>query len=114
MNFLALCKDTALDSGVIAGIPSFTTVAAPTGRIAQLVGWVRNAWIDIQNERNDWIWMRRRFAYTLSTNQTKYTAANLGLTRVGAYLRDDERHRTFTVWSTAPDPGRGRDEGESE
>ncbi len=106
MNFLQLCKEAAGDSGTVAGLPNLTTVAGATGRAAQLVAWVRDAWIDIQNERNDWLWMRRRFTgKALTIGQMEYSAANLDLTRVSEWLPDRPRYYTFTIYD--PDQGQG-------
>lgn len=88
MNFLQLCQAVALDSGTVAGVPSFTTVTGATGRVKQVVGWTRDAYIDIQNERNDWRWMRRSFAAQLVIDQIEYTAAELGVTDLGSWLPD--------------------------
>lgn len=109
MNFLELCKETARISGVIAGLPSFTTVEGSlNGRIDQLVGFVNSAWVDLQNERPDWLWMRKTFDEALIANQISYTAANLSLTRVGKWLPDRPGHCTFTLY----DPATGKaDEG---
>lgn len=88
MNFLQLCQEAARDSGTVAGVPSFTTVVGVTGRVEKFVGWVRDAWIDIQNERNDWQWMRRSFSQALTINTTTYTAAELGIADFGSWLHD--------------------------
>ncbi len=88
MNFLQLCQAVALDSGTVAGVPSFTTVNAASGRVAQVVGWVRDAWIDIQNERNDWRFRRKVFTAPLTIGQIAYTPAQLGIGDFGAWLPD--------------------------
>lgn len=79
MNFLQLCQAVAEDSGTVAGVPNFTTVVGATGRVAQVVGWTRNAYIDVQNERNDWRWMRQSFTAPLTIDQIEYDGADLGL-----------------------------------
>jgi hypothetical protein len=79
MNFLQLCQAVARDSGTVAGVPNITTVADQTGRIAQVVGWTRDAYIDLQNERDDWLWMRVPFSHALTIDQIEYDGADLGL-----------------------------------
>lgn len=104
MDFLSLCKATASDAGTVAGFQSVTTVVGLTGRAAQLVGFVRDAWIDIQNERNDWLWMRRHFGpVALTPGDKVYTASDLGVTRLGEWLGDRPGFRTFTIY----DPEQG-------
>lgn len=105
MDFLALCKAVASDSGLVSGFASISTVANVTGRAAQLVGWVRDAWIDIQNERNDWIWMRRRFGpVPLAAGTSEYAAADLGISRLGEWLGDRPTYRTFTIYNPLQGP----------
>ncbi len=88
MNFIELCRAAASDSGTIAGLPSLTSVVGATGRGAQLVGWVRDAWIDIQNERSDWIFMRSDSLYTsLTPGKAWYTPVELGIPNVARMLR---------------------------
>lgn len=100
MNFLQLCRAVATDSGTVAGVPNFTTVVGATGRVGQVVGWVRDAYIDIQNERSDWVWMRRDFTAPLTIDQIAYTPAQLGLDDVGSWLHDipSEGWRNLTIY----------------
>jgi hypothetical protein len=79
VNFLELCKKTAQESGTIAGLPSFNTVAAPSGRIAKLIGWVSDAWVNIQNERTDWLFRIDQFSHALSVGVGEYTGASFNL-----------------------------------
>lgn len=104
MNFLALCKAVASDSGTVAGVPSFTTVAGATGRVEQVIGWTSRAWVDIQNERNDWLWMRRTFDKALLADTAAYTAAGLTIDRVSRWLPDRLNYHTFSLY----DPTIGR------
>lgn len=103
MDFLALCKATAVECGTVAGVPSLTTVVGASGRVAKLVNAVSNAWMDIQNERTDWLWMRRRFTGALIIDQLEYTAAqiNAALTRVGRWEKGTIGRRTFSIYDPA-------------
>lgn len=106
MDFLTLCKAVASDAGIVSGFSSMATVVGVTGRPAQLVGWVRDAWIDIQNERNDWLWMRRRFGpFPLTPHKNIYTPAELGITRLGEWLGDRRAFRTFSIYDPEQGPG---------
>ena len=109
MNFLQLCQRVADISGTVAGVPSFTTVAGAAGRIKQVVGWTRDAYTDIQNERPDWLWMRGSFTATLTIGVSAYSPASLGLTRVAHFLPDlpAEGWRNLSIYET----GLQKDEG---
>lgn len=102
MNFLQLCQALARDSGTVAGVPNITSVAGASGRVLQVVGWVRDAWIDIQNERPDWRWMVKTFAKPLVINQMAYTASGLGIGDFGAWLPDvpADGVRRMTIYET--------------
>lgn len=109
MNFLQLCQEVARDSGTVAGIPSFTTLASASGRIAQVAGWVRDAYIDIQNERNDWLWLQDIFDKPLIAHTAAYTKSALTLTRLGRFIQDTNFSRSMSLY----DPAVGRsDEAE--
>jgi hypothetical protein len=105
VNFLQLCTAAASDSGTIAGLPSFTTVAGATGRVAKLVGWVRDAYIDIQNERTDWLWMRKDFSHALTIGQREYTPAQLGISDFGKFLTDTPEQRVMSIYDPAQGQG---------
>lgn len=107
MNFQQLCKRTAQESGTIAGLPSFSTVAGATGRLEKLVGWVSQAWVDIQNERTDWIFRIGEFSGNLSIDQAAYSPSNFAAD-VLRFLPDTAQRRSITLY----DPAIGRsDEG---
>jgi hypothetical protein len=108
MTFLELCQKVALESGTIAGIPSFTTLAGATGRLAKLAGWVSDANRDIENERSDWLWMRETFTKALVIGQTEYTPVSWNL-EVRKWLPENPRRRPVSIY----DPAIGAsDEGE--
>lgn len=103
MDFLALCKATAAQCGTVAGVPSLSTVTGASGRVGKLVSAVSDAWIDIQNERTDWIWMRRRLLGTLIIGTLEYLPTDLSgsLTRVGRWETDTPGRRTFSIYDNA-------------
>lgn len=55
MNFLQLCQRTILECAVSG---SMTTVVSQTGEFQRIVTWVAQGWQDLQNERQNWDWMR--------------------------------------------------------
>lgn len=106
-TFLELVRDLARDSGTLAGGVSLASVVEATGRAEKMVSWVRKAWVNIQNERADWPWMKREFQAPLTIGKSRYTAADLGIvTRFGQWIGDQPRaggrwFRTFTVYDPA-------------
>lgn len=109
-TFLKLTQDLARESGTLAGGVTLVTVAGVTGRADKLASWIRKAWVNMQNERADWPWMRAEFTSALTIGQKRYTAAQLGITeRFGLWVGDAPDFRTFTLY----DPALGvADEGE--
>jgi hypothetical protein len=105
-TFLDLVKDLARQSGTLSGgAPSVTTLLNATGRIDKLADWVRKAWIKIQNDREDWPWMRTEFAAPLIIGQPTYLPVDLGIiTRFGRWAKDRPGFSTFTLY----DPTIGR------
>lgn len=53
MNFLELCQRARRECGGEGP----TTVVGQVGELARLVGWVQDAWDEIQVARRDWRWM---------------------------------------------------------
>lgn len=97
MNYLELCQAAAREGGTIAGIPSFSTVSGTTGRLADLVAAVANAYRDLQNERMDWLFRRKEYTKALIINQTTYTAASFNL-EVSRWFPDNPYERTITLY----------------
>lgn len=61
MNYLQLCQRACVECGVASGTAiklALPTVATATGSIGRVVGWVADAWTDIQMDHDDWDWMR--------------------------------------------------------
>jgi hypothetical protein len=60
MTFLELVQMTAQQSGTIQGVKP-TTVTGQADRLKQIVDYVREAYIDIQNAHRGWRWMQSTF-----------------------------------------------------
>ncbi len=81
MNYLQIVQRAARDSGVISGLNQPPTTVGQTGLLGKLVGWVSDGWVDIQNERNAWRFMRKEFSSAQTIPGTaRYTAASWNLT----------------------------------
>jgi len=100
MNFLDLCRKAARDSGTLAGggLSVFTTVEAASGRGGKIVGWVSDAWVNIQNEHDDWMWMQREFGHALTIGEMRYSAASLGVDRLGKWITSGDCEWPFTIY----------------
>lgn len=109
MNFLQLCQRLARETGTVAGVPSMTTLAGATGRIAQVKDWIAQAYIDIQNERTDWRWMRLPFLKQLTIGQIEYAPADWNLP-VARWIGDTPGQRAITIY----EDGKQEQEGEIE
>ncbi|WP_420411606.1 hypothetical protein [Roseibium sp.] len=91
MNYLQLCRRTAHESGT-SSFPG--TVSGLNGRPLDIANWVQQAWIDIQNDRAEWLWLEDRFEGTLLAGISTYEASDFGLTR-------------FREWKPGKDPETG-------
>lgn len=97
-TFLELCQKVARESGTVSGtLPS--TVVSQSGRLAKVVYWTNDAWRQIQNRRNAWLWMRAEFTGTLTSGAPRYTAAgSFSLTRWAAWILEKD---TVTIYKTS-------------
>lgn len=119
MNFLQLCQRVASDSGTVSGDAKPAAVAGQTGRLGKIVRWTNDAWRDIQNARNGWLWMQEEFENdVLLSGVSTYNAAAMGISArfadwmieqsdplksgFSAYLtatgKDDETPLKFVTW----------------
>ena len=101
MTFLDLVRDLARETGTLAGGVQLLSTTGNAGRAEKMVSWVRKAWINIQNERADWPWMRREFTSALEAGKQRYTPADFGIDRFGLWERDRPGFRTFTIYDPA-------------
>jgi len=70
-TYLQICQDLANDIGIYGGYPS--AVTSQTGRLGDIVRWVRDAWTSVQNRRTDWRWLHHGFTLTTSADDDTYT-----------------------------------------
>jgi hypothetical protein len=97
LNYLQLCQRTATESGT-GSFPGIVT--GLSGRPLDIANWVQQAWIDIQTDRDEWLWMEDRLEGTLISGISSYEASDLGLTRFRQWKpgRDPEsKIENFTV-----------------
>ncbi|MEJ6520329.1 hypothetical protein PQI64_11290 [Shewanella bicestrii] len=77
MTYLELCVRVREESGVSGTGPASTI--NQVGVLAKIVGWVRDADLDIQRFKTDWKFLWRRAQSALVVGQQSYPAADLSL-----------------------------------
>lgn len=100
-TYLQLCQ-TARE---LAGIPGTgpTHVTNQVGEMHRLCNWISQAWVEIQNQRDDWQWMRKLCSFDTVAQQQEYDITDdIGLTDFG-HWKDD----TFSIYLKAQ--GRGNE-----
>lgn len=87
MTFLELCRKTAQESGTVSGLALPATVVNQNGNIKKIIGWTYDAWIDVQQMKNDWLWMRHEFSKVLLADLGVYGAVSLDATRHSKFIK---------------------------
>lgn len=101
-TFLELCQKTARESGTVSGVSPSTTVSQ-RDRLAKIVSWVAEAWLRIQNHRDDWLWMRGEFSKITIAGTNAYTGASWNLTDLARFVVDQDAvgYLPVTLYKTA-------------
>jgi len=90
MNFLELVKRARQECG-IAGDGPITTVNQ-TREMKRLVDWTAQAWVDIQNERSDWDFLRKPVTFNTVAGQQEYAAgSDINITDFKKWRKDSFR-----------------------
>lgn len=102
-TFLELCQKTAEESGTIPNLGDPTTTEDQTGRLYRIIGWVREAYEDIQLHSSKWRWMNADFSGQTISGTQNYNASSLGITeRFSRWLiAGPKGDNLFTVYKTA-------------
>lgn len=90
MRFIDLVNRLRLECGVLGS--DLASVVNQTGESNRMVTWTNAAWLDIQNTRTDWQWMRTTATFPTVAGQPTYSAAQIGLTDFGQWARDTFRN----------------------
>lgn len=77
MTYLELCVRVREESGVSGTGPASTI--NQVGVLAKIIGWVRDADLDIQRFKTDWKFLWRRAQSALVVGQQSYSATELSL-----------------------------------
>lgn len=102
MNFLALTQKVVEKGGMAGSGPS--TVIGQAGELKRAVGYVNEAYMFIQQLRNDWRWMRKSCSFSTVANQATYTPAQCGVTDLGTWMMNS-RQCTFRSYVTSTGVG---------
>lgn len=101
MDFLALVKDVARQSGTLAGGTTINSVTSLTGRGEKIANWVQSAWDDIQSVRDCWKWQYREFVGALLVDTKRYTYASFNIASLSRWAVDTDEHKPFTLYDPA-------------
>jgi hypothetical protein len=77
-TFLELCKDVRRECSIAGTGP--TSVLNQVGELEDVVNWVKNAYIELQNEETDWRWLRSQFSIQTQASVDTYGYNAAGVT----------------------------------
>lgn len=92
-TFLQLCKYTCRECGVAGGESAISAVANQTGELGRIVGYVANAWTEIQNRSPNWRWMRHGFTVNTVEDDDTYAYTDCTDTTASAVISRFSRWR---------------------
>lgn len=72
ITYLEQCRKLAREAEITASASVPSAVTGQTGQLLRVVGWVSDAWKDIQNRHDNWKWMRRAFTLNTVASQPSY------------------------------------------
>lgn len=96
MNFLQICQAVSRDVRYPGGATYPTAVTSQTGKLANIVSFVDDAWSLIQNVEDYWRWMRVGFTISTTEDDDSYafgdctdSLTSSAITRFARWLIDD-------------------------
>ena len=87
MNFLELCKRLRSEAGIAGSGP--VTTANQTGELLRVVDWVKDAYTDIQDKRDNWDFLRLDFSFNTTAGTAEYPKTTV--TQLATWKRDSLR-----------------------
>lgn len=100
-TFLELVNHVERESGTVQRAQRLSTVVdPPTDRQEKIVYWTAEAWRQIQTSRTDWPWQRGEFSHALTVGQTRYTAAQLGITDFSRWARPTATFNPYSLYES--------------
>lgn len=91
MNYLQLVQRLSREAGVSGPSAGIATVSNTSGEAQRLCDWVSQAWVEIQEEHEEWDWMRKSVTFNTVLNQQNYVPSG-----AEANLTDFARWKTNT------------------
>lgn len=88
-TFLQLAQAVARESRTITGVQPVTTVNQ-TGRLAEIVESVRDAWRELQNLRASWFWLDQEWTGQTVAGTRRYTDGSFSLVRWAAWKTNED------------------------
>lgn len=95
-TYLQLSQKVARDSGTVSGTAP-SAVTSQTGWLLKIVNWVADAWQDIQNAHDNWLWMMGEFSKTTTSGTARYTAAGWNISPFADWIVDNPVTGEFTT-----------------
>lgn len=86
-NFLDLCQRLRQEAGLSGSGPSATT--GQTGEMLRVVGWIQQAYKDIQNLHTTWRFLRKDFSFQTAAGDQDYTPTEAGITDHKEWVKED-------------------------
>ena len=96
MNYLQLVARLKRKCRVTGAAPA-SIENTTSEEVNRLKDWINEAWMDIQETRHDWQWMRGSCSFTTVAGQAVYTQSQSGVTDFGHWTRDTWRIYTTSV-----------------
>lgn len=87
MTYLELCRKLAREAELTASASVPTAVTSQTGQLGRVVGWVADAWVDIQNRHEGrWKWLKRAFSFDTVAATSTYAYGSVTDVDAGAAI----------------------------
>jgi hypothetical protein len=83
-TFLELCKDVRRECGIAGTGPA--SVTGQLGELERVVAWTKNAWVELQNRSQSWLWMRSPFTFDTAAGTDTYAYGVVTDSRLAALI----------------------------
>lgn len=84
MNYLALVNRMRRECGVSGA--ALTTIVGATGESQRCAEWVQQAWIEMQEEHEDWAWLRKTVSFQTVQGTQLYTTTTVSATDHASWI----------------------------
>ncbi|MCP3683286.1 MAG: hypothetical protein GY861_11410 [bacterium] len=97
MNFLQLCQRLRQEAGLSGNGPA--TTVGQTGIESQIVDWINSAYVDIQSQHSNWLFMQDDFSFNTTASKREYSITETGVTDLESWkINTDD---TFRIYLTS-------------